>query len=183
MPSPLRIPLLAAALLLAACDSAPTDPARRAGPALSVEGEPVSRAVEEHLIDYDGGDVSTQFECPDGTTSEPIDLFGKVYEKTTMLVDGTGAIHISTQVMPVGFHGIGRESGTIYRIAERTAAAYLQRTVDNEGTFQGAFRTAFALVAEQGGPRYEYVSHGHYRIGDDGEPVVEWGRTTIECRA
>ena len=165
---------LAAALLAAACDhnaAAPT-----ASPSLATGA--AERVVQTHVIEFDGTDSFTQVECPDGTTSEPIALFGTVVETITSLTDGAAGLHVSAHTMPVGLRGVGLTTGAAYRVAEREAAAYLQRETSNRGTF----RSVLSLVGARGGPRYELVSHGHYRLDAQGAPVIEWNRSTLECR-
>lgn len=177
------IAVLALALLGAACADTPVEPSATdvAGlPAAKVGTNGVQRTIEEYMSDLTG--IEVEIACEDGSSSERVALFGQVYNRNTLLVDGAGGIHYRAHSMPVGVYGIGLESGATYRVKEQLHESANQ-------TRSGASilnRYRFELVNQETKEKYllwyTLIVREQYRDGG-AEFVVEREEVRASCGA
>ena len=171
-----RVALLAAAMLVAACDTqsaAPTAPVASKIPS-SASGN-VERFLEEWVSDMSG--VSTKFFCADGTETELVALEGKIFTRDATTVVPSGAIIFTSHSMPVGLRGVGTVSGHEYRVKEQRHYAVSQR----EPGYAGTSRTVFDLTNQVTMKTYKLVQVSHYTVDANGEVVVEREKIREEC--
>lgn len=172
------LPMLTAALLvLAGCEGAPTEPMDSAPRFTAVE-----RTVDEALYDLDGS--YTTFGCSaDGEPLPPgegelIALRGQVYERIVWLRDGSGEIHFTLHTMPVEVGGTGVDSGEEFRVSYHDQYNASQRLEGNSGSYHHQFK----MVGEESGRTAWIAWSGNYRIGQDGEIVVDRQLERTVCR-
>ena len=140
------------------------------------------RTVREAL--YDFSDSFYAFACSDDgellpeTDGELIDLEGHLYERITSQVDAAGGIHFLLNTMPVGFRGVGVDSGEEFRIKESEFFVASQRLTGNVGSF----RQEVKLTGRDTHRTYSLVSRGHYVIGADGTIKVSRENLERDCR-
>jgi hypothetical protein len=173
-----RIPLLAVAILLGACDSAPveaTAPVAVTPRRSSSASGAVERSVEEYVYDLDGS--FTQVACDDGTESELIALEGKIFRRTVSSTNPAGAIHYVSHSMPIGLRGVGTVSGEEYRVREQEHAAVSQRLMGYAGTL----RQVFELTGRDSHRTFKIVTIAHYTLNANNEPIVARDEVRTEC--
>ena len=175
-----RIPLLIAAIALAACDGSagPTAvPNSRAeyapGALFSVDG--AERILEESLYDMNGSYYA--IECQDGQLSELVALQGQVFERFTLLYNASGGIHLGYHTMPVGLTGVGTESGEEYRVKEQEHGSFRQTLMGATGSYRQSLRLASRASARS----FEMIVRGHYTVNANGELTVEREKPVIAC--
>ena len=175
-----RIPLLVAAIALAACDgsAAPTAvPNSRAeqpvGALSNVGGS--ERIVEESLYDMSGS--SYAIECQDGQLTELVALQGRIFERWTLLYNASGGIHLGYHTMPVGLVGVGTESGEEYRVKEQEHGSFRQTLMGATGSYRQSLR----LQSRTSARSFEMVVRGHYTVNANGEIAVVREKPVVAC--
>jgi hypothetical protein len=173
-----RIALLAAVIMLAACDSQPVEPTAPVSvtPRLSVSAsDGVERFVEEYVYDMEGS--FTQIACDDGTASELVALEGKIFHRNALTINPSGAIHYVSHSMPIGLRGVGTESGEEYRVKEQEHHTVSQRVMGYTGTL----RQVIELTGRDSRRTFSVVTTAHYTLNANNELVVEWDEVRTEC--
>ena len=180
LPSTPRIPLLIAAIALAACDGSAGPTAvlnSRAEPpvsALSSVGG-AERIVEDTLYDMSGSNYA--IECQDGQLSELVALHGQIFERWTLLYNASGGIHLGYHTMPVGLTGIGTESGEEYRVKEQEHGTFRQTLMGA----MGSYRQTLRLQSRTSARSFKMVVRGHYTVNANGELTVEREKPVVAC--
>lgn len=170
-------------LIIAACGLATAvATAAAAGSSTPTRGDNgAERTVDEFLYELDG---LYMFPCsedgeplPD-TDGELIDMEGQIYERITLIIDGSGEYHYRSNTMPIGVRGVGLTSGEEFRVRESDKVIANQRL--EGGT--GSYREELTLVGRDTHRSYKLVSTGHYVIAADGTIKVSKGTLSTECR-
>ena len=168
---------VAAALVLfaAACDDAPpltaALPAVESAPTLAAAAE---REVYETVYDLEGTVLNA--DCGP-VVFEPIELRGGIFERTVSMWDGSGGYHYTISTMPVDLHGVGLETGTVYRYSERESGQYNATVMSTSGRWT---RTV-VLAAPMGGPKIAFTYGGQWVRSANGVTVVERNIERVEC--
>lgn len=170
-----RIPLVAALLVVAACDRSDNTPTGPLPLGAQFNSSGTDRFVEETIYDLTGS--YTAIECDNGKTSELVALEGRIFERFTYQVNPVGAVHIGIHTMPVGLRGVGVVSGEEYRVSERESASYNQTQMGSVGSY----RQVVKLVGRSSHSKYSLVSSGHYTINANGELSVQRDRLVLRC--
>ena len=173
------VAIIAATILLAACDTnpvqpAPADAALQSASFSSDNG--TERWVEESL--YDLTDSYAQVVCEDGTESELIALEGQIYERWSAFFTPSGSIHAKLQTMPIGMRGFSTVSGEEYRAKEQNHSTVNQTSMGITGTY----RSKISFVGVESKRTFEMTLKGHYTLNANGEWVVERETETAVCR-
>lgn len=175
-----RIPLLVAAIALAACDSSasptavPNSRAEQPMGALSSVGG-AERIVEESLYDMSGSNYA--IECQDGQLTELVALQGQIFERWTLLYNASGGIHLGYHTMPVGLVGVGTESGEEYRVKEQEHGSFRQTLMGATGSYRQSLR----LESRTSARSFTMVVRGHYTVNANGEIAVEREKPVVAC--
>jgi hypothetical protein len=165
------------ALLLAACDTSPTDVTAVGDAARAPASARLERNVEEKL--YDMTDSYMSARCGEDDTVELVRMEGAIYERLVWFQDGAGQYHITHHTMPVGLRGVGVDSGEEYRVAEREHATYNQL----KSGFTGSYRQTLMMRGTTTGTRFYMVFRGHYVIDEENIVKVERDQLEIGCSA
>jgi hypothetical protein len=176
---PLPIRRLAGVVLLAlvaACDGAPSGPARAPAALLAAADGGAQRDVRERLIDLDG--LVVELPCGPDAFSESVRLHGQIVVRQTRTFDGAGHFHMVEHAMPVGLGGVGLASGAAYRVSEREHLVVL----GTQSTSVGTYRYEVKLSAPEIGVHGRLVLGGHYTANETGGVVVEHPTLRGECR-
>lgn len=169
--------LAVAALLLAACDAAPTDVPTHYGAAPAPASARLERNVEENL--YDMTDSYLSARCGGDDTVELVRMEGAIYERLVWFQDGAEQYHITHHTMPVGLRGVGVDSGEEYRVAEREHATYNQL----KSGFTGSYQQTLMMRGTTSGTRYYMVFRGHYVTDEESKVKIEREQLEIGCSA
>lgn len=176
---PSRIPLLVAALAIAACDrsSTPTAPATAAGIPTTAQANAggAERSVDEWLYDVAGSLIGV--ECADGRLSELVELQGQIFERFTVVANPAGGYHTVYHTMPIGLQGTGVESGEVFRVKWNDHGSWGQTTMGLVGTY----RQVLKLVGSTSGRDFSLIVRGHYRINANGEIAVDREKLAADC--
>ena len=178
------IPIIAAlSALAAACDRAPTDfAAPRPSPSAAQFSNGAERVVEEAL--YDKTDSYYAFSCsPTGEAlpigdGELIRMEGKVFERITYSVDGSGGMHFKLNTMPVGLRGIGETSGEEFRVKEAQQAG--SNTTLAGGS--GSYRQELKMSGKDTGRTFWMIFSGRYRVDANGDIEITRDKERVECK-
>lgn len=139
------------------------------------------RTVDEYLYELDGlylFPCSEDGEPLPDTDGELIDMEGQIYERITLISDGSGEYHYRSNTMPIGIRGVGLTSGEEFRVRE-SDTVIANRWLEG-GT--GSYREELTLVGRDTHRSYKLVSTGHYVIAGDGTIKVSRGTLSTECR-
>jgi hypothetical protein len=173
-----RLPF-AAVLLLGACADAATAPTAVGAPRLAVVGENGARRfTQDELYDF-GGDGVVQFTCEDGTQSEPVQLFGTLFERYTFTQTPSGGLHYLSSTMPVGLHGVGVVSGQEYRVVERAHSAAHYDEDDQGG---GSLHETLILRARDTRETFGITYLVQWRFAGSGDMTVNRWKERETCR-
>jgi hypothetical protein len=169
--------LLAATVLLAACDGASTNLTEPTAPlAPTAASASVDRVIDEQrVIDMTGTLVG--FECDDGTETELVELEGTIVRREVTTITPSGAIIFTSHSRPMGLRGTGTVSGHEYRVVEKEHYAVSQR----EPGYAGTFRIVYELTNRVTMKTYKIVEAGHYTVAENGTVVVEREKIRGEC--
>ena len=174
-----RIPLLVAALALAACErpDTPTAPAPAAPISTTAQSNTggAERWVEERLFDVAGSLFGV--ECADGRVSELVELEGQIFERFTVVANPAGGYHAVYHTMPIGLRGTGVDSGEEFRVKLQDHGSFGQTTAGLVGTY----RQVLILVGQTSGREFSLVVRGHYTINANGEIVVDRENLAADC--
>lgn len=160
------IPVLVVAALLAACDASvsPIAPAAKAQPAaLASNGAEVSFLTAT----YDLSNTTIDISCADGRTDR-VALRGRLEDRTSMVKDPTGSVHVVYTVKSVDMGGTSEVTGEEYRAKEQHQGV----GTDRLNGYAGGFRRRFTLVGTESGLRYYVEASARYVINPNGELVV-----------
>jgi hypothetical protein len=178
---PSRIPLLVAALALAACDRSdtPTAPAAVAPIPTTAQSSVggAERWVDERLFDVAGSSIGV--DCADGRLSELVELQGQIFERFTVVANPAGGFHAVYHTMPIGLQGTGVESGEEFRVKWQDHGSWGQTTMGLLGTY----RQMLKLVGGTSGREFSLIVRGHYTINANGEIVVEREKLAADCES
>ena len=174
-----RLPLAAAAaLLLGACADAATAPAPSA-PQLNVADENGAFCyTHDELYDF-AGDSYTQFTCEDGTESEPIQLFGQLFERYTFMQTPSGHVQYVSSTMPVGMYGVGLVSGQGYRVVEREQMTVHYDENDKGG---GSLHETLILRAKDTRETFGITYLVQWRFAGPGDMIVNRWKELETCK-
>lgn len=173
------IAIIAATMLLPACDTNPVQPAPDDATPQSANlksDNGTERWVEESL--YDLTDSHAQVVCEDGTESELIALEGQIYERWSAILTPSGSIHAKLQTMPIGMRGFGTVSGEEYRAKEQNHSTVNQTLMGTTGTY----RSKISFVGVESKRTLEMTLKGHFTLNANGEWVVERETETAVCK-
>jgi len=174
-----RLPFAAAALLLGACADTPTAPAATSAPQLNVAGENGAfRYTHDELYDF-AGDSYTQFTCEDGTESEPIQLFGQLFERYTFMQTPSGRVQYVSSTMPVGMYGVGLVSGQGYRVVEREQMTVHYDENDKGG---GSLHETLILRAKDTRETFGITYLVQWRFAGPGDMIVNRWKELETCK-
>ena len=176
---PNRIPLLAAVLMLAACErsatpTAPAIPGAIPSAAQSAAGG-AERSVDVRVFDVTGSLIGV--ECTDGRLSELVELEGQIFERFTVVSNPAGGFHAVYHTMPIGLRGTGAESGEEFRVKWHDHGSFGQTTMGLVGTY----RQVLELVSSTSGREFSLIVRGHYTINANGQIVVEREKLAADC--
>jgi len=173
-----RIALVAATVLLAACDADSADPTSPRATLRAVpesQSSSVERFEEEWVSDFDG--VFTKFICEDGTETELVALEGQLYTRNSTTLNPAGTYILTAHSMPIGLRGIGTVTGHEYRVDEQQHYAVSQREVG----YAGSIRQVILLKNRETMQTFKLVSSAHYVVTPDGQLVLERQKERWEC--
>jgi hypothetical protein len=183
-PEPIMIPLsrlslAAVTLLLGACADAPTAPIASA-PRLDVAGDEkgAQRYTYDELYEF-GGDSYVQFTCEDGTESEPVQLFGQIFERYTFMQTPSGRLQYVSSTMPVGLYGIGLVSGQEYRVVEREHYSVRYDEDDQGG---GSLHETILLRATDTHETFGITYLVQWRFAGSGDMIVNRWKELERCK-
>ena len=174
-----RLSLAAATLLLGACADGPAAPTVASAPRLDLAGENgAQRYTYDELYDF-GGDSYVHFTCEDGTESEPVQLFGQIFERYTFMRTPSGGLHYVSSTMPVGLHGIGLVSGQEYRVVEREHSSVHYDENDVGG---GSLHETVTLRAQDTHETFGITYLVQWRFAGSGEMIVNRWKERETCK-
>ena len=170
-----RISLVAALLVVAACDRSDNNPTGPLPASAQLNANGTDRFVQESF--YDLTDSYTAIECDNGQASELISLEGQIFERFVFQYNPGGGVHVSLQTMPVGVRGVGVESGEEYRVKEQEHALYNSSVMGGVGNY----RQTVKIVGRSSGARYTLVGRGHYTLNANGQLTAVRDSLVLEC--
>jgi hypothetical protein len=157
-------------LLMSACSEVPTEPATE----LELQAATVTTTT---WVEDMAGTVY-QLECEPGVKGEPVALSGQIVYRFSVVLDGTGGVHISSTGRPQGLSGVGLDSGEEYRVAEHSHESWTTSSVVSNG----AYRTTLTMTGRESRQRFTVVISGHYVMNANGELVVFDSQFEVQCR-
>jgi hypothetical protein len=140
------------------------------------------RIVLESLYDLTGSYY--RFPCSaDGELlpieeGELIQMEGKIYERWTLVWDGSGAYHFKLNIMPTGLRGTSVETGEEFRVSEESQNT-ANRRLDGGS---GMYREVLKMVGKDTRRVFFFVASGNYRVSSDGETIVDRSAYRLQCR-
>ena len=168
---------LASVALLAACDSAPTQPAQTpAVPSLSVSAEQAIGDFDQYFIDLT--DRNVMLGCEDGSLSENVALRGGIIERWKHVQLPNGTVIARHDSKPDGLWGLGLESGQEYDVELRVQAhdTYADRGI------MGHSREVWELRNRTTKALYHLTYAVRYVMDADRNLVVHRWRERVACR-
>ena len=174
-----RLPLAAAAaLLLGACADLPTASPATGAPRLDVAGDNGAlRYTYDELYEFTG-DSYVQFTCFDGTESEPVQLFGQIFERYTFMRTPSGQLQYVSSTMPVGLYGVGLESGQEYRVVEREQSSV---HYDEDGKGGGSLHETISLRARDTHETFGITYLVRWKFAESGDMIVNRWKELETC--
>jgi hypothetical protein len=114
-----RVAVSLSLAFVAACDSAPTEPAATSiNPTVNAAVDPgLIRTVDEYRNDLT--DRSITLGCDDGSESEFVQLRGYIIERFTHIQLPTGTVLTRHDARPDGLWGVGTTTGQAYDVVNR----------------------------------------------------------------
>jgi hypothetical protein len=174
-----RLPLAAAAaLLLGACADLPTASPAAGAPRLDVAGDNGAlRYTYDELYEFTG-DSYVRFTCFDGTESEPVQLFGQIFERYTFMRTPSGQLQYVSSTMPVGLYGVGLVSGQEYRVVEREQSSV---HYDEDGKGGGSLHETISLRARDTHETFGITYLVRWKFAESGDMIVNRWKELETC--
>lgn len=163
----LQLAALVAAMLLAACEQAPTAPdlSFAAAPAATVSGQ-VERAVYEGTFGLEGWVLHPW--CEENRDNEFVAMQGEVYERIVMTELPNGRLSGRMTARPIGVYGVGTESGAVY---QAVLFESLSVQADETGS-RGSARSRMRLRNTATGDTFDVLVVTRFETGEGGFEVV-----------
>jgi hypothetical protein len=163
-----RIPLfsLAAALSLAACDKAPTEPARP-----SVNGPNLDLVINRRFP-VDGTALS---DCG----GEAVLVTGSFHRVLTITDDHAGGFHVNDHMDYTGLQGTGVNSGSKY-VAQQIVSVNFNVPGPTVG-FEVTQTMMFTLIGQGTAPNEVLTALIHYTIDANGELTTYVDNFRVKC--
>ena len=171
--------LISSIVLLAACDSAPTQPASASSAARALPAS-VVKALGSDFDQYfnDLTDRSISIGCEDGSASEDVVLRGGIIERSKYVQLPTGTVVTRHESWPEGLWGVGAQSGDEYDVNLTVQAhdTYADRGI------MGHSREVWELRNRSTKALYHLTYAVRYVMDEDRNLVVHRWRERSACR-
>ena len=164
-------------VLLAACDSAPTQPASPAPIAATATVETdLSRGFDQYFTDLT--DRTVALGCEDGTESEVVRLRGGIIDRYTHVQLPTGTVVTRHDAWPKDLWGIGLASGQEYDVINRLQShdIYADRGID------GTSREVWEIRNRATKAMFHLTYAVRYVMDEDRNLVVHRWNERVACR-
>ena len=163
-------------VLLAACDSTPTQPETNAVVSRSDPAANISGDFDQYFNDLT--DRSVSLGCEDGSASENVVLRGGIIERFRYVQLPTGTVVTRHESWPEGLWGIGLETGQEYDVTFLVQAhdSYADRGI------MGHSREVWELRNRTTKALYHLTYAVRYVMDEDRNLVVHRWRERVACR-